>query len=44
MKKLKTFEFMEEFNHEQVVYFYDKNTGLSATRFVIKSYNMLKVA
>lgn len=28
MKKLKTFEFMEEFNHEQVVYFYDKNTGL----------------
>lgn len=28
MKKLKTFEFMEEFDHEQVVYFYDKNTGL----------------
>ncbi|MGL5709353.1 MAG: Glu/Leu/Phe/Val dehydrogenase dimerization domain-containing protein, partial [Cetobacterium sp.] len=28
MKKLKTFQFMEEFDHEQVVYFYDKNTGL----------------
>lgn len=27
-KKLETFEFMEEFDHEQVVYFYDKKTGL----------------
>lgn len=27
-KKLETFGFMEEFEHEQVVYFYDKSTGL----------------
>lgn len=28
MKKMKPFDFMEEFDHEQIIYFYDKNTGL----------------
>lgn len=28
VKKIGAFDFMEEFEHEQIVYFYDKNTGL----------------